>query len=198
LKKPLIFAKRGLSPGTQRVLVLTEGERVRSGLRINIDVVPCVTTLRHLEADRTTINDKIFNQSFRVAGLKCWLIRTDREPSSRLRDYLTGVPDTQHQTATCLNREDWWKFAMPEVPPLLAATGFRGERPKIAINAVSARAVGSVSGIYGVPARCRKGLVTAFRELDLSHRIVPHSNGLKKVEIHQINALLDELNKDFK
>ena len=37
-------AVRGLSPGTQRVLTLTEGERVRSGLTIGRDVVPCVTT----------------------------------------------------------------------------------------------------------------------------------------------------------
>jgi hypothetical protein len=195
LNKPHIFAKRGLSPGTQQVLVLTEGERVRSGLRINTDVVPCVTTLRHLDGGSTTINCKVFNANFKLAGLKCWLIRTDREPSSQLRDYLTGVPDAQHQTATCLNRKEWWRFTMPEAPTLLAATGFRGERPKIAINAVNARAVGGVSGIYGVPARRRNGLVTAFLELDLSRRIVPHSNGLMKVEIHQINALLDELNQ---
>jgi hypothetical protein len=94
-----------------------------------------------------------------------------------------------------VNREEWWKFAMPEAPPLLAATGFRGDRPKIAINCIDARAVGSVSGIYGVSSRKRKALVQAFQELDLSGRIVPHSNGLRKLEIHQMNALLEELCK---
>lgn len=44
-------AIRGLSPGTQKVLTLTDAERSRQGLRINDDVVPCVTSLRHLPAD---------------------------------------------------------------------------------------------------------------------------------------------------
>ena len=195
MEKPQIFAKRGLSPGTQRVLVLTEGERVRCGLRMHADVVPCVTTLRHLAADCTVISDHVFNKDFRLAGLKCWLIRTDRRPSARLRDYLSNVPQDEYQTSTCVNRDEWWRFTMPEVPPLLAATGFRGERPKIAINSINARAVGSVSGIYGVPSRKRRPFVAAFQELNLSDRIVPHSNGLKKLEIHQINTLLEELGK---
>lgn len=193
MDKPGIFAKRGLSPGTQRVLVLTEGERVRSGLLVNSDVVPCVTSLRHLDIGCTAITDDVFNREFRLAGLKCWLIRTDRQPGRRLRDYLSSIPEREFQTATCADREEWWRFAMPGVPPILAATGFRGERPKLAINCVDARAVGSVSGIYGVPSRKRAAFVRAFQDLHLSGRIVPHSNGLKKLEIHQINALLEEL-----
>jgi Eco57I restriction-modification methylase len=195
LSKPKIFAKRGLSPGTQRVLVLTEGERVRSGLRVNSDVVPCVTSLRHLDADCAAITDRVFAECYRRAGLKCWLIRTDRPASARLREYLSAVPADRYQTATCLHRDHWWHFRMPTVPPILAATGFREERPKVTINCVGARAVGSVAGIYGVPARKRMNLIHAFRSLSLADRIVPHSNGLKKVEIHQINALLDELCK---
>lgn len=191
--RPQIFAKRGLSPGTQRVLVLTEGERVRSGLRMHSDVVPCVTSLRYLDSESKAITEHIFKESFRLAGLKCWLIRTDRRPSPRLQAYLSSVHQSQYQTATCRNREAWWKFAMPKVPALLAATGFRGDRPKIAINGINARAIGSVSGIYGVPAGKRGMFVQAFQRLKLSQRIVPHSNGLKKLEIHQINALLEEL-----
>lgn len=194
-EKPRVFAKRGLSPGTQRVLVLTEGERVRCGLRMIDDVVPCVTTLRHLEPDCTTISERVFDEAFRFAGVKCWLIRTDRPPGARLREYLSHVPSEQYQTSTCVSREEWWKFTMPEVPPILAATGFRGERPKIAINSINGRAVGSVSGIYGVPALKRSQFVAAFRQLELSDRIVPHSNGLKKVEINQLNSLLEELAK---
>ena len=195
LEKPGIFAQRGLSPGTQKVLVLTEGERVRSGLRMHHDVVPCITSLRCLDDSCAAITHEVFRQRFLFAGLKCWLIRTDRAPSARLRAYLCGVPEADRQTATCVNREEWWNFAMPAVPALLVATGFRKGRPKAAINGVNARAVGSVSGIYGVPTRKRRAFVRALRDLDLSERIVPHSKGLRKVEIHQMNALLDELCK---
>ncbi len=178
MAKPTIFAKRGLSPGTQQVLVLTEGERVRSGLRMHSDVVPCITSLRHLDPECHTVGESVFNRVFRSGGLKCWLIRTDRKPSQRLRDYLTGIPETAFQTATCLNRENWWMFSMPEIPSVLAATGFRGARPKVVTNRIGARAVGSVSGIYGISLRKQKQFVKSFRQLSLSDRIVPHSNGL--------------------
>lgn len=157
------------------------------------DVVPCITSLRHLDSAHGNITEYVFNKHFRLAGLKCWLIRTDREPRRSLRDYLASFPVGEYQTATCLSRDHWWKFAMPETPPILVATGFRGERPKIVINDVNARAVGSVAGIYGVPQTKRHSFVRAFQSLELSDRIVPHSNGLKKLEIHQINAILDEL-----
>lgn len=196
MDKSQIFAKRGLSPGTQRVLVLTEGERVRHGLRMNDDVVPCITSFRHLDTSCIAITSDVFAQTYRRAGLKCWLVRTDKLPSRRLRDYLSGIPENEYQTVTCLQREEWWKFLMPEVPPILAATGFRGDRPKVALNCVNARAVGSVAGIYGVPVRKRRDFVRAFQGLNLADRIVPHSNGLKKLEIHQINALIEEMTWD--
>jgi methylase of polypeptide subunit release factors len=189
------FASRGLSPGTQRVLTLTEGERVRAGLRVGWDVVPCVTTLRNLDQTCTAVTAKVFKDRYQLTGLKCWLIRTDRTPGPRLERYLSSVPSSAHRTATCMKRESWWKFTMPEVPPLLAATGFRTERPKIVSNCIAARAVGSVSGIYGVRRGKRRALIDEFQKLNLSKRIVPHSNGLRKIEIHQMNALLEELSK---
>jgi hypothetical protein len=186
-------AKRGLSPGTQEVLTLTEGERVRSGLRVGSDVVPCITTLRHLAFECTAITEKVFRSQFRDSGIKCWLVRTDREPKARLRAYLASVPASKYETATCLQRERWWEFAMPGVPSLLIASGFRSSFPKVVVNAVSARAIGAVCGIYGVPRKKQAEVVKALRALDLSDRIVPHSNGLRKVEIHQLNTLLGEL-----
>ncbi len=195
MERPRIFAKRGLSPGTQRVLVLTEGERVRSGLRVHSDVVPCITSLRHLDPSCTGITSRVFERDFRLRGHKCWLINTDRRPSTRLSGYLSSIPESDYHTATCLNRESWWRFVMPDVPALLVATGFRGDRPKIAINYVNAVAVGSISGIYGVRSRERRQFVRAFQSLNLSDRIVPHSRGLKKLEINQLNTLLDELDE---
>lgn len=185
-----VYAKRGLSPGTQEVLTLTEGERVRAGLAIDADVVPCVTSLRGLDAAHTVLTEKIFKYHFRDAGTKCWLIRTDRKPSIRLRAYLNSIPEDKYQTSTCMGRECWWAFAMPDTPSLLAATGFRGEFPKIVVNTIGVRAVGGVSGIYGVSRRMRSKVAATLRAIDLTDCVVPHSNGLKKLEINQLNTLL--------
>ena len=189
-------AKRGLSPGTQEVLVLTEGERARSGLRIGTDVVPCITSLRPVAQDCETLTQKIFDEAYKDAGQKCWLIRTDREPSVTLRSYLEHVPAEKYQTSTCLERDDWWRFTMPETPGLLSATGFCDSRPKVVVNAIGAKAVGSVAGIHGVGQSRRRALVRKLKRLRLSKRIVAHSNGLKKVEINQLNTLLKAVLKD--
>lgn len=185
-----VHAKRGLSPGTQEVLVLTEGERVRSGLRIGTDVVPCVTSLRPLEDACEALTDIVFREKFRLAGHKCWLIRTDRELSNTLKSYLAHVSAEKYQTATCLGRTNWWQFPMPETPELLSATGFCEARPKVVLNTMGARAVGSVAGIYGVRKSMQRTLVRRLKGLKLAKRIVSHSNGLKKVEINQLNTLL--------
>ena len=193
IKPKSIRAKRGLSPGTQEALTLTEGERVRLGLKEWVDVVPCVTTLRNLPADCSNITAAVFRQQFRDADRKCWLVRTDREPSKRLRAYFDSVSPEVYQTATCLNRETWWNFTMPDTPRMLIATGFRGERPKVVLNDIDAKAVGSVCGIYGVAKHKRHLLRSKLAELDLSHRLVAHSNGLLKLEINQLNTLLQSI-----
>jgi hypothetical protein len=192
---PSIRVRRGLSPGTQEVLTLTEGERARFGLRTNTDVVPCVTSLRNLDAECTNLTDAVFRRHFREAGLKCWLIRTNRAPSERLQAYIDGVQTAKYQTSTCLDRNLWWKFAMPETPSILVATGFRGARPKAARNTVQAVAVGSVSGVYGVSVAKSKRLLEAILRIDVSSQIVPHSNGLRKLEIGQLAMLLNSLAK---
>lgn len=185
-----MHAKRGLSPGTQEVLVLTEGERVRSGLRIGTDVVPCITSLRWLDDDCEALTETIFRTKFRLAGNKCWLIRTDREPSKALSAYLNSIPSSKYQTSTCRSRKKWWQFSMPAVPVLLSATGFCHQTQKVADNVVGARAVGSVAGIYGVPRSRRRFLVRSLTALNLANRLVAHSNGLKKLEINQLNTIL--------
>jgi len=187
-------AKRGLSPGTQGVLTLTEGERARAGLRIGSDVVRCITSLRNIDEDRTVLTISEFNDCYRDVGAKCWLIRTDREPSERLSAYLGDVPPEKYQTATCLSRDEWWKFAMPEIPDLVVATGFRGERPKIAQNLIGAYAVGSVAGIYGADHPRR--IIEKIRKMNFSVSVVAHSKGLKKLEINQLNTVLGGLDDD--
>jgi Eco57I restriction-modification methylase len=185
-------AVRGLSPGTQKVLTLTEGERVRSGLQIARDVVPCVTTLRLLPPNVKALDEAVFRTYYRVAGQKCWLIRTDTLPSPALEAYLIAVPASDYQTATCLERDEWWKFNMPPVPSLLMAQSFRGDFPKAVRNTIAARAVGGVCGIYNVDEAQASRLVAGLDGIDIRDRVVAHSNGLRKIEINQLNMLLVE------
>ncbi len=188
-----VRVKRGLSPGTQEVLTLTEGERVRAGLKVGTDVVPCVTSLRHVETGCTNLSAGIFKTRFRDAGVKCWLIRTDTKPSSRLMQYLTSIPANKYQTSTCLDRADWWRFAMPSAPAVLVASSFKGSRPKALVNRIDARAIGSVSGVYGIAKRKSAALVAALSGLRIDSRLVPYSNGLLKIEVGQFNTILRKL-----
>lgn len=187
-----IAAKRGLSPGTQKRLVLTEGERVRCGLRIGTDVVQCVTSLRNWPSDLTMLDTESFRREFVEKGRKCWLVRSNRKPSTRLQAYLDSVPEEDHQSSTCVNRNVWWAFSMPQAPTLLIASGFR-DKPKIVINAIKAIAVGGVFGIHGLAATQAEAILMSLRDLDYSGLVVPHSNGLCKIEVNQINALLTSL-----
>ena len=183
-------AVRGLSPGTQKVLTLTEGERVRNGLEIDRDVVVCVTSLRHLPVDTRELDDATFNRHYRERGQKCWLIRTDRNPSPALSSYIDAVPASEYQTVTCLERAKWWKFHMPPVPAMLVAQGFKDEFPKRVRNRVQARAVGGVCGIYDVNDDQICQLAGGLGGIDLRDRVVAYSNGFRKIEINQLNALL--------
>ena len=187
-----IAAKRGLSPGTQEYLVLTEGERVRSGLHIGTDVVRCVTSLRHWPADLTVLDSESFRREFVAKGLKCWLVRVDRKPSIRLQAYLDSVPKEGRQSSTCLKRDVWWAFSMPKAPAALISTGYR-TKPKTVVNEVQAIAVGGVCGVHGATPEQASKIVESLRSQDYDGLVVPHSNGLQKLEINQINALLASL-----
>ncbi len=186
-------AVRGLSPGTQKVLTLTEGERVRFGLMPRRDVVPCVTTLRPIPSHVTVLDKEAFHRFYRMPGQKCWLIRTDRSPSPVLKAYLNAVPAAAYQTSTCLERDEWWKFTMPPTPQVVMSMSFNGEFPKAVKNIVPVKAVGGVCGIYNVTKTQASRVVGGFTGLDIRKRIVAHSHGLRKIEISQINALLDEV-----
>jgi hypothetical protein len=184
-----LAAKRGLSPGTQQYLLLTEGERVRSGLHIGKDVVRCVASLRNWPADETMLDLVAFKREFVAKGRKCWLVRTDKMPSPRLQAYLDNVPLEGRQTSTCMNREVWWAFTMPTIPSALISTGYR-DRPKTVINAANVVAVGGVCGVFGATPEKAAAIVELLHKHDYAGLVVPHSNGLQKLEINQINALL--------
>lgn len=193
---PAARARRGLSPGSQKLLVLSEGERVRLGLTVGTDVVRCITSLRHVPAGTTELTEDIFRSCYVERGAKCWLINTARAPSKSLTSYLDSVPETARQTATCLSRSVWWKFEMPEAPELLISMSFNGRTPKAVSNPLSLRAVGGVTGIYcdgpATAITCQQYLST----VDLRQRVVAYSHGLYKIEISQLNHLLNEALSD--
>jgi hypothetical protein len=183
-------AKRGLSPGTQKVLTLAEGQRVRLGLHIGRDLVPCVTTLRHLPGDVRDLNDQNFQLYYRSPNQKCWLIRTDTEPSRALSAYLAAVPEADYQTSTCLVREEWWRFAMPPIPDVLISMSFKGKFPKAIRNLAAVRAVGGVYGIYNLSAAQAEEVTAGLGGIDIRAGVVAHSKGLRKIEVSQLNTLL--------
>ena len=189
-RRDMPYAVRGLSPGTQKVLTLTEGQRVRHGLVIGRDVVPCITTLRQLPADANSLDEQLHREQYRAREQKCWLIRTDAPPSGALTAYLESVPPGEYQTSTCLSRETWWRFRMPPIPPVVISMSFKGSFPKAVQNLAAVRAVGGVYGIYAVTDAQAQSIVTGLNGLDIRSRIVAHSNGLRKIEVGQLNYLL--------
>lgn len=190
-------AVRGLSPGTQKLLTLTEAERARHGLEIGRDVVACVTTLRYLPKDVEDLDAATFRALYRDAGHKSWLLNTANEPSSSLKDYLDATPEAGRQTSTCLERDTWWRFKMPSRPDMLTSQHFRSRFPKLIDNTIGALAVGGVTGLYGLTPAQRSTLLSAAATTDLEGRIVSHSNGLHKIEINQLNTLLPFLLADL-
>ena len=186
-------AKRGLSPGTQAVLTLTEAQRRRNKLSIDRDVVACVTSLRWLPDETIELDEAAFQVYYVAGGRRCWLVRSDVVQSTALRAYLSSVPSSIRQSKTCMNREDWWRFKMPEVPSMLLAQGFRGKFPKTVKNAVNARAVGGVCGIYDVIGSRIETILEESKKRDMRTQLVSYSTGFYKMEINQINALLKSI-----
>jgi hypothetical protein len=173
------------------VLTLSENERRRHGLRVGRDVVACVTSLKPLRNRETSLTLRLFCDRYRDSDEKCWLPRTDRLPSSRLKSYFDQVSLADRRTATCTQRQIWWKFSMPTIPSVFVASGFRCEGPKVVRNLVNAVAIGSVTGIYGISRKQAISLVDYLRSRDLSDQIVAHSNGLRKLEIGQLRTLTE-------
>jgi hypothetical protein len=55
-------------------------------------------------------------------------------------------------------------------------------------------ALGGVCGIYGLTdATATKKIAQFLRSEDYKGRVVPHANGLLKLEINQINSLLNSM-----
>src|SRR5262249_16428837 len=114
-----IWGLRGLSPGSQKIFALTEGERIRSGLSKQ-DVTPCVTSLRAVPRQLRVLSHTAFQKHFVEAGERCWLIRSDRpKRSEQLNVYLESVPPRKRSTFTCRNQQPWFKYQKHPKPQVL-------------------------------------------------------------------------------
>jgi hypothetical protein len=189
------WALRGLSPGTQKVFTLTEGERIHHGLSLD-DVVPCVTTLRSLAKGTATLNKTVFNKFFRDLGEKCWLIRSyEATLSPRLTSYLKAIPKEAYETATCLLRETWYAFKPFPEADILVASGFTHFGPKVVKNALGARHVGSVYGVFA-PKQDHDQIVVSLKGYNFEKRVIAHSGKLRKIEIRQLNGVLRRMHDE--
>ncbi|MGN2404890.1 Eco57I restriction-modification methylase domain-containing protein [Pseudomonas syringae] len=189
-------ALRGLSPGGQEIFVLTEEERLFYSLKKGRDVRPCVTSLRSLEQEMSLLDKTSFEHRFVRTGARCWLIRSDLDKhSTELSRYLESVPSTAWERySTCTDREIWWRYRPHPAPALLVASGFTQKAPKILVNEVGAVAVGSVYGVLLTDTDTTPDMIAnRLRAFDFDERLVHHSNGLKKLEVKQLNSVLSEL-----
>jgi len=190
-KRGPLWAMRGMSPGTQKVFTLTEGERIHAGLH-HEDVLPCITSLRDLPRDLTNLMPDVFHKRFVETGARCWLIKSHADPMSpRLRAYLDSVPASKRDTWTCSSRNLWYRYKLFPAPGLLIGTGFTEFGPKVLINSIQAHAVGSVCGLYADVKLSWKDLRNYLATIDFEKRVVSHAKILKKIEIRQFNAVLN-------
>ena len=190
-----VHASRGLSPGSQRVFTLTEGERVHAGLAKS-DVVPCVTSLKWIPPHLERLTAAAFRKRFVEAGARCWLVRSYEDPlSGRLRRYLDHVPEELRDTATCRARSPWYRFRCPSPPLLLVSSGFTGAVPKVVCNSIRAIAVGGTTGVHSRINLSAGRLREYLHSKSIDDRVVPHAKGFTKLEIRQLNTLLNRYDR---
>lgn len=186
-------AMRGLSPGGQDDFVLTEELRIRHRLVVGRDLVPAVTSFRHLTTSQATLTERLFREEFVNSGKRCWLIQPQGEPHALLEGYLTRIPRATRENYTCTARKLWWKFEVPEAADLLYASGFKGRAPKMLRNEVGAVHVGAIHGVYCRPKSQTSALQARLVAFDFASKVVPLSNGFLKIEVNQMNAVLNQL-----
>lgn len=190
-KRGEAWGLRGLSPGSQKVFTLTETERLKHGLTKR-DVLPCVTTLRNVPRRLRLLSRKSFKTYFVDAGARCWLIKScAKRRSGRLDSYLKSVKVSARSTYTCRNQSPWYNYLPHPVPQMLFGSGFTAFGPKVLINSIGAHAVGSVWGIHSklqLPLRRAQEYLLG---VNFEDRVVAHAKTLKKVEVKQLNAVLN-------
>lgn len=186
-------AMRGLSPGGQGDFVLTEELRIRYRLVAGRDVLPAVTSFRQLTTSQSTLTERLFREEFVNNGKRCWLINPDATPHEALKAYLAKIPALTRENYTCSNRDVWWRFQLPGSADILYSSGFKNKAPKMLRNEIGAVHVGAVHGIFCKPKSLSASLLAMLREFDFASKVVPLSNAFLKIEVNQMNAVLNQL-----
>lgn len=187
-----VWARRGISPGGQKVFALTDKERIKAGLWLS-DVVPCVTSLRSLPQEIAELNHASFKKHFVRAGHRCWLVKsTGKRLSERVISYLSKVPKSERDAYACRTREPWYRYETPPTPALLFHSGFVKRGPKVLVNAVDAQAVGSMYGVHMDREVSKRLLRQHLSRYNFERRIVAHARTLRKVEVAQLNSVLSD------
>jgi len=185
------WALRGLSPGGQKVFTLTEQERIEAGLTKR-DVQPCVTTLKDVPRPLRMLTKASFKKHFIDADARCWLIKSfQKRRSVTLNEYLKSVPVSARDNYTCRNQKPWFNYLPHGVPQMLFGSGFTKFGPKVLINSIGAHAVGSVWGIHSHEKLQKRRLQNYLLRMNFEKRVVPHAKTLKKVEVKQLNSVLN-------
>jgi hypothetical protein len=104
---------------------------------------------------------------------------------------LEAVPEKDRQTYTCRNQTPWFKYVPHPVPQMLFSSGFTKFGPKVLVNSVGARAVGSVCGIHSKTKLPLRRLQAHLLDTNFEEQVVAHAKTLKKVEVRQFNAVLN-------
>jgi predicted RNA methylase len=189
-----IYACRGFSPGSQAVFALTESERKQARIPATA-VVPCVTSLRGLPRNLAVLNVGSFRRHFVQAGRKCWLLQTQTAHlSPAVSRWLMRFAGRLKNNTTCRTRKVWFRYLTPAAPQILIASGFRADGPRLMLNALGARNLGSVFGILGVPRRVAASrLLKELAAVDFKAGVVADARGFRRIEVRQVNSVLAKL-----
>jgi hypothetical protein len=190
-------AMRGLSPGGQKAFILTEGERIHFRLRAGVDVLPAVTSFKHVSTDVSKLTSATFRDNFVNAGRACWLINSHSALSNAVKTYLDRVPKALIDNWTCQSRQDWWKYRLPPPAQILYASGFTGSRPKLLLNDIGAIHVGSIHGVYAKSKVLGRYIFEHLAKTSVANRVVPLAGGFTKIEVKQMNTLLNKIVKQY-
>lgn len=190
--KDLMHAQRGLSPGGQKIFCLTEGERIHYGLKIGVDVTPCITTLKHVPISVTSLNEHAFKKYYVNQGVRCWLIKPQPVISEELKWYLSKVPEKSYDNYTCRRQTPWWNFRPHNPPSILYGSGFTSFGPKFLVNDIRAIAVGGIHGVHQIDVSPEL-VLQKLKSINFEEKLVSHSGKLKKVEVGQMNTILEDM-----
>ena len=197
-RNPQIYAQRGFSSGSQEYFTLTDKARKQNRISLK-DVVPCITTLKPLELGVDKLNKSVFRTFFVEKGYKCWLLKTNKRVLSKeVKRFLNTVPAGIRENWTCSNRSPWYSYKTPQQPEILYSSSFRkGRRPKIVINEIGARNISAVQGVYLRSANLSKEhVLLRLKMVDFSVGTFPTINNLRKIEVNQMNSILNSISKE--